>query len=295
MYSLTVLNDSSELIHYNDPLIPLYAVTGNLKCFHKMRAMPHWHNDVEFLLPLHGYLTYRVNNRDYFVNEHEAIFVNSRQMHFGCTTDGTDCVYLCIVFPPSLLFANAKIYQKYVDCICDNSIPEAFVIHGDQEEEKEILSLLQQIYQIYNEKQDCYELFAVNSLVSLWISLYHIVCKNGSAPVVPAKNSSDTITQKQMLQFVQANYFEKLSLKAIADSGNISRTKCCQLFARFLNQTPVEYLTQYRLEQSIRLLRETSLSATEIAYQCGFNSSSYFAETFKKYKGCSPLAFRKMC
>lgn len=60
-----------------------------------------------------------------------------------------------------------------------------------------------------------------------------------------------------------------------------------------MNCTPNEYVTSYRLEQAVSLLRGSQMTMTEIANACGFNSPSYFAEVFSKHKGCCPSTFRK--
>ena len=60
-----------------------------------------------------------------------------------------------------------------------------------------------------------------------------------------------------------------------------------------MGHTPNDYLNSFRLEKSMELLRTTDMTATEIAFHCGFNSASYFAEIFKKQKGCSPKEYRK--
>ena len=106
--NLMVLQDGSEQIHYNDPCIPLYVRRGSLKSFSGMAALCHWHDDVELLLPTQGHLCYSVNGATVKISREEAIFVNSRQMHFGYSSDGTDCRYICITFRPQQLWAKAK-------------------------------------------------------------------------------------------------------------------------------------------------------------------------------------------
>ena len=49
----------------------------------------------------------------------------------------------------------------------------------------------------------------------------------------------------------------------------------------------------FRLEKGMELLKSTSLTVTEIAGACGFNSASYFTELFTRQKGVSPKAYRK--
>ncbi len=85
----------------------------------------------------------------------------------------------------------------------------------------------------------------------------------------------------------------KLSLEDISSSGNCCKTKCTSLFQKYLNTSPMVYLNRYRLEKSVFLLRNTTMSVTEIAYACGFSNSSYFCELFHKYYNTTPGKFRK--
>ncbi len=54
-----------------------------------------------------------------------------------------------------------------------------------------------------------------------------------------------------------------------------------------------EYLTQIRLRKSEILLLSPENSINEIADMCGFSSSNYFGDIFKKHTGLSPSQYRK--
>jgi len=61
-----------------------------------------------------------------------------------------------------------------------------------------------------------------------------------------------------------------------------------------VNMSPWEYLIRCRLELAARLLRSKSgKSITDIAFDCGFNSSQYFAFQFHRHYGCTPKNYRK--
>ena len=98
---------------------------------------------------------------------------------------------------------------------------------------------------------------------------------------------------RQIISYIQQNYSAKVTLNDIAIAGNVCRSNCCKIFQKFLNQSPIGYLTEYRLEKSLFLLKTTNYTITEIALQCGFNSSSYFTETFRKELNCTPSDYRK--
>ena len=63
-------------------------------------------------------------------------------------------------------------------------------------------------------------------------------------------------------------------------------------FKEIINRSPNDYLVEYRIDKSIDLIMKTDMKMTEIAYECGFNGSSYFAETFKKIVGVSPREYK---
>ncbi|TDF94098.1 helix-turn-helix domain-containing protein [Paenibacillus piri] len=101
------------------------------------------------------------------------------------------------------------------------------------------------------------------------------------------------IAIKKMLGYIQTHYSEKISLQNIATAGAVCRSKCCTLFINTLKKTPIEYLTNYRIQKSIDFMTNYNLNITDIATACGFNSSNYFAETFKRIQGVSPSEYRK--
>jgi len=289
--NLQVMKDASEFLEYNHPAIPLYVKTGNLSSFPHMKALCHWHDDVEFLLPINGHITYHINDKDYYIEEHNAIFVNAKQIHYGYSADGSDCDYICITFKPSLICSNEALANKYILPITEHHSLSELLLLADNPKHQGIISFLEQVHQLYQESKGCYELSSISILCSLWIRLYKIL--NVQSSSADYSSSTDIFIQKQMVSFIYDNYTDKLTLNEISHAGGISRTKCCQIFKKYLNRTPIDFLNSYRLEISMNYLRVTDLPITEIAYNCGFNSLSYYSETFKKYKGCTPNEYRE--
>lgn len=80
-----------------------------------------------------------------------------------------------------------------------------------------------------------------------------------------------------MTGFIGQNYDSKITLDDIAASGSVCRSKCCRLFNEYVGQSPNAYLTRYRINKSLEMLRETNMSVIEVSLACGFQSPSYFA------------------
>lgn len=288
--NLTVMRDGSEQIHYGNPSIPIYVSRGDLRTFPNMAALCHWHEDVELLMPLRGYLAYIVDGTQVNIQEGDAIFVNTRHMHYGFSTDGTDCEYICITFRLDQLCANEEIKNRYVLPILTSPHLTHMVLRSEVAEHRPALTAIRQIDAIHHERSPGFELQELSCLFRLWQTLYTIIEQHIGEAV---STDVQVLIQKRMLEFIRTHYQERITLNEIASAGGVCRTKCCQIFRQYLGRTPNDYLNSFRLEKGMELLKSTGMTITEIAGACGFSSASYFTEMFTKQKGCSPKAYRK--
>lgn len=86
---------------------------------------------------------------------------------------------------------------------------------------------------------------------------------------------------------------EELSTDALAAKLHMSKYYLCHAFKEITGITITEYRNALRLEQAKILLLGTDHTVADIASACGFENSSYFAETFLRFEQLSPSAFRK--
>jgi AraC-like DNA-binding protein len=90
-----------------------------------------------------------------------------------------------------------------------------------------------------------------------------------------------------------ASSAEQWSLAGMADHCGMGVTSMAKYCRELVNNGPMAYLNLCRLEHAARALREESgLSVTDIAMRAGFNSSQYFATSFRKRYRTTPLAYR---
>jgi transcriptional regulator GlxA family with amidase domain len=97
---------------------------------------------------------------------------------------------------------------------------------------------------------------------------------------------------KEVLQLMEANLEEPLSLKDLAEYVNLSRRQLERLFIKHLHSTPSRYYLKLRLDRARRLLKQTSRSIVEITSMCGFVSTTHFSRCYRKYMGVSPKSDR---
>ncbi len=107
--------------------------------------------------------------------------------------------------------------------------------------------------------------------------------------------SNDTNSRIQKVQhYVNEHYQSKIRLKEVAEELHMTEQSFSRFFSRVMKRPFFIFLNEYRVNRASRLLVETELQVNEIGYQCGYDSLPFFYQQFKKFKGYSPLAFRKM-
>jgi YesN/AraC family two-component response regulator len=95
------------------------------------------------------------------------------------------------------------------------------------------------------------------------------------------------------MAFIHENYAQPLSRKDIAKHISIADDYLTFCFRQELGTTPIKYLQRYRINRAKTLLKEGTLSITEIAGRVGFSDSSYFSRIFHRETGISPEEFRR--
>ena len=85
----------------------------------------------------------------------------------------------------------------------------------------------------------------------------------------------------------------KLSVEDLAGDMGLSRVQLYRKVKAMTGSTPIDLLRKARLAQAQRLLQESTLSVSEIAYQVGFASPSYFTKCYKDEFGTVPGEARK--
>ena len=86
---------------------------------------------------------------------------------------------------------------------------------------------------------------------------------------------------------------QKINFGQLAKLSGYSYDYFRHVFKQRFGVSPQEYLIDARLENAKRLLKSTSLTCTEIAYNCGFSSAAQMSLLFKRKFGASPVAYKK--
>ncbi len=98
---------------------------------------------------------------------------------------------------------------------------------------------------------------------------------------------------KEPIEFVRENYHKDICVKDLAEMAFISVSALERRFKKYLLKTPKQFINEVRLENARRLLIESPLPISEIAFRCGFAEHSYFSRQFKIQFGLLPSTLRE--
>ena len=95
-----------------------------------------------------------------------------------------------------------------------------------------------------------------------------------------------------MLLYIRRNLHERLDIDNLANMAFISRDHFIRIFKEETGSTPVQYITQRKIERAELMLSTEEMPVKSIAYSLGFDDHSYFNRLFKKIVGKTPLEYR---
>jgi len=86
---------------------------------------------------------------------------------------------------------------------------------------------------------------------------------------------------------------EQFGVSELADLMNMSRSNLLRKIKKQTERSASQFIREVRLKKGLELLKQTELTVSEISYQVGFGTNSYFIKCFREYYGYSPGEVRK--
>lgn len=99
---------------------------------------------------------------------------------------------------------------------------------------------------------------------------------------------------EKMASYISEHYKDGVTLSELAEKFNFSKNYVINIFKSEFCVTPVEYITNVKLKEAMKLLSETSYTLENIAYECGFGDYSHFYKVFRRENGISPKKWRNI-
>ena len=282
-----------ELKKHGSDEFPFLVSYERLSKYESGSFLWHWHPEMEVTLVQSGEMIYKVNQCTFHLKEGDVLIGNTNVLHAGFMYRQKDCSYIPITFDPKLIygFRQSVVCRKYVEpFLQDFSIPAVHIDFSCPWHEG-VAQDVRSIIRLSEEKGDFYEMDVIAHLHSMWRNILAHKC-----PVVSytARDKTEHERIKEIMNYLQNNYMNRISLKDISAHIHLCESECSRLFKRNMNISLFAFLQEYRIERSLEYLSDSSLSITDVASCVGFADSNYYSKVFSKIKGCSPQKYRKV-
>lgn len=266
--TLMVCDQKHAKLHKHDFLEMVYVIKG--KAYHDLNGT-----------------TTIIQKGDYFIIDYEAC----HQYH---SVDDEEFVIINTLFKPEIIDRVLVHCRSFRDLINHYLIrfnytmleksPTDFIFHDD---DRSILALIEKLQNEFERKNSGYIELMRCHLIEIIIKTMRRISKN---------NSCDSYHDccRYILDYVDQNYMNPLTLTEISRELNFSLPYICRRFRNEVGMSFVEYLQKKRIEQSCRLILNTDKKIPEIAELVGYTDIKFFNRIFRKHLKMTPREFKSI-
>lgn len=247
-----------------------------------MLVKPHYHSAAELNLITSGTVCAYVNTQQLFLQKGDLLYVPPGCIHSAISEDPQTqiqgIIYDFSLIPSSVCATSLQVLNR--DKITELVINPSGALY------QEMLSVFFQGTAFYRQASSTYRLEILGSLCQLTALLLRHYQANEDARSLFNR-------LQPVIDYIRAHYAQNITISQLSQRIHVCDDHLIRLFKSATNKTPTGYILDVRLEEAMKLLVETELSATEIASRCGFSNSCYMARVFKNRLRKTPMEYRK--
>lgn len=244
----------------------------------------HSHNYYEIYYLLKGRVLYSVNNFVYPLMPGDVFIVLPNESHYTHYDGNSECerinVYCTRKSFPTDVFGE-------IPCILDTMTHSGKIILP-KKTQIDVSQILMTMLRENNHPDDFSQAFLVVKLAELLLQIH----RNGQLVSSTMQEGKDNTIDK-VVKYIETNFNQPISLEDLANIANLSPAYFSRKFRKETGITFKDYLNLIRNKRACQALLTTDDSVTKIAADCGFSSSNYFKDIFRKMNGVSPREYRK--
>lgn len=129
----------------------------------------------------------------------------------------------------------------------------------------------------------------ISALNQLAQSNYTLITPNTFHTIASKKSE---LRINEVCLFIQNNFNSNITLKQVASQIYLTESNFCKFFKKATGKTYSDYLNEIRINEAARLLLQTDKTISQISFECGFETMSYFNRVFLKKRSQTPSVFR---
>ncbi len=256
---------------------------------------PNYHDYLEVTLIDEGRGTFHAGQRSYAVKPGDIVLITTDEFHFIETARGSSMHVSCVFFLPSLVHhpgGDPLDYEYLLPFVGRGRGFENHIAHS-HDAARAVRTLLQDMLAEADVGRTDHRLALKTHLFSMLFALSRHYRDRMRLSHDDGKRRRDMDALRPVFAFIDEHSDERLSGPRLAEVAGLSPAYLSRLFHRVTGTTLTGYITRYRVDRAKQLLLEDRLTTTQIAFEVGFESESYFYRSFRSVTGFTPQAFRR--
>lgn len=239
-------------------------------------STPHTHYCSELFYVTSGVGQFQIEDEIYSVSANDLIIVNPNILHTELSYNTSPLKYIVLGIEGLELSVEN---QDSNFCIINlSSIRETILFY--------LKTMLHEIEQ----QHPGYEIICQNLMDILIVLLSR---QTNFSTTFATMQQKDSHFCTLIRNYIDVHYGENITLETLSELSHVNKYYLAHTFTETFGISPINYLINTRIKKAEKLLETSDYSLAFISRACGFSSSSYFAQTFKKINGVSPSIYRK--
>lgn len=265
------------------PGFPFAVYPSNLEDNRKGYPL-HWHEELELLYVVsgNGYVT--VQGEHIPVEAGDMVLIAPQNVHGFDQKNGNEMTHYALLFRPSMLGT------EYTDLLQGKSRALPRYLPKGTPLNSKLAPLLLELSHNRKRVNSDYSLMILSHLYAI---AYHIIHENPELGEAVVDHNSNYDKLKIVLEFLQQNYSEEITVEQAASMCGFSQSHFMKLFRELTGSSFTQYVKNLRLEMAATQLRTTAKRISEVAEAVGFHNMPYFTRSFTEKYHLSPGMYRK--
>lgn len=248
----------------------------------------HCHDSFEIIYLHHGEIEVELENIKYDLKSGDLLLIKPLELHLIRNKNN---IHLVIIYfkPEFISYGKNRSFFLKLDFLSGENTKQIYKLKKAIDDD--IIYSIFNLHKEYVSKKFTSALMIKADILNLlsWITRNSKELTYGS-DATSSHSRQNKI--KSVINYVNQNYRENISLQEMSELFNISYTYLSKEFKRLTHMNFNTYLNKIRTDNSKFLLKTTTLTIAEISQRVGYSGQSYYTEQFTLLNNISPLKFR---
>jgi AraC-like DNA-binding protein len=247
----------------------------------------HTHDALEISVLIENNAIYRLSHRDYEGKPGDVFIFRPFEPHWTLLKEETKpAKWIMILFSPSVVSSFPDGFKMLAPFYSVDIFPP--LISGEQDFARHIRDVTLLAVKEEEEKLPGWQAKQSLFLMDVLITIYRCYLESIQSDI--GKDFEPGIIAA--IEYILENFLEDIDTNLLISLSNLKKTWFFNKFQKVTGLSPNQFITKLRLDHASHLLKKSSSTITEIAFESGFHSLSYFNRVFKEQKGVSPSHYR---